>query len=81
MPTKMQQSGFFTLACKMRGLLTCITFTATSRYAKFSGTLGPVTIALDPWSDVYTTDNNPSGGLITAYTPERALAAASNRPL
>jgi hypothetical protein len=36
---------------------------------KFSGTLGPVTIALDPWSDVYTTDNNPSGGLITAYTP------------
>lgn len=36
---------------------------------KFSGTLGPVTIALDPWSDVYTTDNNPSGGWITAYTP------------
>jgi hypothetical protein len=36
---------------------------------KFSGTLGPVTIALDPWSDVYTTDNNPSGGPITAYTP------------
>lgn len=36
---------------------------------KFSGTLGPVTIALDPWSDVYTTDNNPSGGAITAYTP------------
>lgn len=36
---------------------------------EFSGTLGPVTIALDPWSDVYTTDNNPSGGLITAYTP------------
>lgn len=36
---------------------------------EFSGTLGPVTIALDPWSDVYTTDNNPSGGFITAYTP------------
>lgn len=36
---------------------------------KFSGTLGPVTIALDPWSDIYTTDNNFSGGAITAYTP------------
>src|SRR5579863_795224 len=36
---------------------------------KFSDTLGPVTIALDPWSDVYITDNNPSGGKITAYTP------------
>ena len=36
---------------------------------KFSGELGPVTIALDPWSDVYTTDGNPSGGLITGYTP------------
>ena len=35
----------------------------------FPGTLGPVTIALDPWSDVYTTDNLLSGGLITAYTP------------
>lgn len=35
----------------------------------FSGTLGPVTIALDPWSDVYTTDKNFSGGAITAYSP------------
>jgi|HubBroStandDraft_6_1064221.scaffolds.fasta_scaffold82847_2 sugar lactone lactonase YvrE len=36
---------------------------------EYPGTLGPVTIALDPWNDVYTTDNNPSGGAITAYTP------------
>ncbi|MGB6950474.1 MAG: hypothetical protein WBE15_00835 [Candidatus Cybelea sp.] len=36
---------------------------------EYGGTLGPVTMALDPWNDIYTTDNNPSGGLITAYTP------------
>jgi sugar lactone lactonase YvrE len=36
---------------------------------KYSGTLGPATIAIDPWNDIYTTDNNPSGGLIAAYTP------------
>jgi hypothetical protein len=36
---------------------------------EYGGTLGPVTMALDPWNDIYTTDNNPSGGQITAYTP------------
>jgi sugar lactone lactonase YvrE len=36
---------------------------------EYGGTLGPVTMALDPWNDIYTTDDNPSGGLIAAYTP------------
>jgi hypothetical protein len=36
---------------------------------EYGGTLGPVTMVLDPWNDIYTTDNNPSGGRITAYTP------------
>ena len=42
---------------------------ARSPVRGYQGGLGPVAMALDPWNDIYTTDNNPSGGLIKAYTP------------
>jgi hypothetical protein len=36
---------------------------------KISRSWNVYAIAIDPWNDVYTTDDNPSGGSIVAYTP------------